>query len=1168
MNRVPRWMLVAVILAVLFGAAMPSSYAQNAAGRIVGTVTDQTGATIQGANVTVTNLATQISQQTTTGGDGFYQLLNMPIGRYRVTIEKDGFQQQVFDGQTLQISQSLRLDAQLSIYQTKQAIEVKEQASDVETVNATVGGTVIGAAIQQAPLNGRNVLDLAKLQPGVTETNPDSGAAGTVSIAGGRTDSVTFLLDGGLNNNLLNNGVVFNPNPDTVEEFRVLESNYSAEYGRNAGGIISEVTKSGSNAWHGTAFDYLRNGDLDANTFFNKINGLPRDSLRRNQYGGTFGGPIRLPHLVNGKDRFFFFVGYQGQKLTNTSSPGAVPVFTPGEVAGNFSQDPNVVAFLQAHPFFAANNATEPGVINPAAFNSAAVNFIAHRLIPSSPTGRLAPQSAQANNQNELTMKFDFLITQSDKLTATIGGFRNPTLDPFAVPGSVANANVPGYSITNQTNAYFVNLAYTRTISPDVLNEVRFVTQRRNILQGQPASGFSLFTPGALGLAVTPDNPTGPPTLSFGNGLNTGFTNDGPSTLVDNTFGITEALSWVRGRHNFKFGGGFSGYQDNQVFDFITNGAFAFNGGTTGNGLADFLIGSPTFYQQSPAAPSNIRSKSTYGFFQDEWRATTRLTLSLGLRYEYSSPKYDTRGRTFSVVPGLQSTVFPNAPAGLVFPGDKGAPSGVNFPNTRDWAPRFGFAWDPRGNGKTSIRGGAGIFYDVLKAEDNFQFNGQAPYFSAAFISFPTSVPATQASPLTFLSDPFGSTGTPNTFPSTPPAHNISFANLLPFGAGSVFFVDPHLSTPYTYQYNLSVQQEFASSIVLEIAYLGSSSHGLTALEDVNPFVPGTTNRRLNLGAGDSTCPDETAGNSGLAGCTFAAVNEFKNATVANYNAMTVSLTKQMGDNRFLGKTYFTFGYTYSHGIDNVSGFRQRNSQVPSLNPGLFRASSDTDVRNRVTLSGGWDLPLDRAWNSGPKRLTQGWSLFPILTWRTGFPLDVNAQLPDGLNAGAEGTSGAGDGFLTHANLVGPVSTFNPKVTQTLNGQTGNFFFNPTSFSNAQCGDANNQGPCAPGPGILPSNAQVVANPKLATYGTVPRNFLRGPGLTNFDLSISKTTPLFSDRVKLELRGDFFNLFNHAEFANPDTNILSPTFGQILSTGTRLSDGSPRIVQIALRLNF
>jgi hypothetical protein len=240
MNRVLRWMLGAVILAILFGTAMPSSYAQNAAGRIVGTVTDQTGATIQGANVTVTNLATQISQQTTTGGDGFYQLLNLPIGRYRVTIEKDGFQQQVFDGQTLQISQSLRLDAQLSIYQTKQVIEVKEQANDVETVNATVGGTVTGAAIQQAPLNGRNVLDLAKLQPGVTETNPDSGAAGTVSIAGGRTDSVTFLLDGGLNNDLLSNGVVFNPNPDTVEEFRVLESNYSAEYGRNAGGIISD----------------------------------------------------------------------------------------------------------------------------------------------------------------------------------------------------------------------------------------------------------------------------------------------------------------------------------------------------------------------------------------------------------------------------------------------------------------------------------------------------------------------------------------------------------------------------------------------------------------------------------------------------------------------------------------------------------------------------------------------------------------------------------------------------------------------------------------------------------------------------------------------------------------------------------------------------------------
>jgi hypothetical protein len=295
---------------------------------------------------------------------------------------------------------------------------------------------------------------------------------------------------------------------------------------------------------------------------------------------------------------------------------------------------------------------------------------------------------------------------------------------------------------------------------------------------------------------------------------------------------------------------------------------------------------------------------------------------------------------------------------------------------------------------------------------------------------------------------------------------------------------------------------------------------------------------------------------------------EFKNVTKASYNALEASLTKQVGNSAIFGRTYFTLGYTLSHEIDNVSGFRQRNFVVPSLQTDLLRASGDTDVRNRITFSGGWNLPFDNAWKSGPKKLTQGWSLFPIVTWRTGFPLDVLANLPDASVAGSEGPSGVGDPGVIRANLVGPVNTFNPRMQQTFpgfvpgNGLPGNYYFNPTSFSNAQCGDANDPLPCTPGPTILPSDAQVVATPSLATYGTVPRNFLRGPGRTNVDLAVSKTTPLSRERLKLEIRFEFFNILNHAEFSNPDTNITSPTFGQILNTA------DPRIIQIAGRLTF
>jgi hypothetical protein len=1204
--------------------------AQNATGRVIGTVTDQQGAAVPGAKVTVINSATQISNTTTTKEDGTYEILQLPIGSYHVEVEHEGFEKTVTQDNKLEINQSLRIDVTMALGAVNQTVTVQGQAARVETVNPTVGATVAGEAIQQAPLNGRNVLTLALLEPGVTNSNPDNTGAGGYangiggySVAGGRTDSVTYLLDGNLNNNLLDNGVVYNPNPDTIQEFRVLESNYSAEYGRNSGGIISEVTKSGTNDWHGSGYDYLRNGDLDANSYFNRVNGieqngvpLPRDPLRRNQYGGTFGGPITIPHVMNGKDRFFFFVGYQGQKQSDLSTPpqSQIQVLSTAQAACiatpsagcDFSSDPNVVAFLASNPFY--QDPTKPaGFLNPAAINPVAANYIKDGLFPVTGSGFVTPQSAATNNTNELTMRFDFQISSKDQLTATIGGERNPELDPFVTASNLGPwANVPGFSVATKINTYFVNLAYTRIISPEKVNELRFGTQRLYQLQDVPTGPNQAQTTSALGFKnFTPDDPTGPPLLGLNEeATEIGYTYAGPSTLVNNTFGVTDTFTWIRGKNNWKMGAGFSGYQNNQRFDFIVNGLYDFNGSLTGNGFADFLLGAPTDFQQSPAAPSNIRTKSTYAFLEDEWHVTKKLTLTLGIRYEYNSPKYDTEGRTFSLIPGDHSVRFPGAPVGLVFPGDPGAPNGVNFPDKDNFAPRFGFAWDPEGNGKTSVRGGFGVFYDILKAEDNFQFNGQPPFFSASFIGtaaagqpsnpgeFPTvltgsTCPASnqEGQPLTFFSDPYDSTCSTNPFPSTPPTSGLNFADagFIPFGGGSSFFVDPHLHTPYTYQYNLSVQRELVPSLVLELNYIGSSSHGLTALQDANPFILGTTNRVVNLGAGDSSCQDasgnSTSGEPADAVCSFGTINEFRNIVNANYNALSASLTKQSGPTK-LGSAYFTIAYTYGHTIDDASGFRQRNFTVPSYDPEQFRASSDTDLRNRFSLSGGWELPFDRMWASGPRRLTQGWNLFPIFTWQSGFPIDVFANLADESGSFSEGPSGAGDFGNVHANVVGPTNTINPHPQMTLSGTTfapcqleafnpnncANFWFNPTSFSNAQCGDSNDPPPCTPGPTIFPSDSQVVANPALATYGTLRRNSLRGPGLVNLDMSISKTTPI-TEKLKLEIRGDFFNLLNHAEFANPDTNIADATFGEILNTGVP-GDQRERIIQLAARFSF
>ena len=1149
--------------------------AQDATGRIIGNVSDPSGAAVPDVKVTVTNDKTLISEDTSTDREGFYQVLSLPIGTYTVTVEKEGFRRQVFDHQTLQIGQSLRLDAKLVIGQQSEVVEVTAQAANVETVSDTIGGSVIGETIQRAPLNGRNVLDLAKLQPGVAETNADNTSAGTYSIAGGRTDSVTFLLDGALNNNLLSNGVVYNPNPDTIAEFRILESNYSAEYGRNGGGVISVVTKSGTNEWHGSAFEFLRNDDFNANTFFNKINGLPRDVLKRNQYGGTFGGPIK-------KNKFFFFVGYQGQRLSEQQTTGAGTVFTPAQLNGDFSgvqggyqpgsacpnADTGVASFLQANTYFQTNTAAAAcAVIDPAKINPVSQKYIAAGLIPTNPNGVADYQGAHTDNNNELTMKFDFLVTQSDKFSVTLGGYRNPRLNPFVF------ATVPGYPDNNGDNNYIGNVAYYHTFTPNMVNEFRVFIQRNNHQQEKPAGAFKSITAATLGVGTTPDDPTGPPNLYFDNGLDVGFSENGPTAEINNTYGFTDTLSYIHGRHNWKMGGGVSTYQNNTLYDFYVNGEWDFtgNGGSgSGNSLADFVLGIPSSYFQYPSAPSNIRSKSYFGYLQDEWRLTKRFTLNLGVRYEYNSPKLDTKGRSFSVIPGVTtpSTVFVNAPIGMLFPGDPNAPRGVNYPDRKNWAPRVGFAWDPKGNGKTSVRGGFGIFYDILKGEDNLQFNGQPPFFASAGLFF-NPVGPNQATDVPYFTDPFGSAGTTNPFPSHTPPSTLDFggAGFLPINSGgAVYLVDPHLKTPYTYQYNLSVQRELVHNTVLEVSYVGSSSHGLTSLQDINPFVLGTTDRVLNLEPGNSSCADEdgnsTSGSASNPFCSYATLPEFKNVTKASYNSLQASLTRQIADNHYLGRTYFTLAYTWAHSIDNTSGFRQRNSSVPTYNSNLFRASSDQDVRDRITFSGGWDMPWDSVWSSGPKRLTQGWSLFPIVTWRTGFPFDVWAQLGDQYNPVAEGPSGAGDPYNVHADIVGPTNTLNPRTSQDFGYGLGNYWFNPNSFTNAQCGDPNDPPPCTPGPTILPSNAQVVANPALVTYGTLPRNFLRGPGFVNFDLAFSKTTPLVGERTKLEFRAEFFNIFNHANFQSPNTNIYSGLFGQVTSTY------DPRIIQLALRLSF
>jgi hypothetical protein len=1157
--------LFVCFLAVLSGSAWGQSKAS-----LRGTVSDQSGGVIAGAKVTLTNTGTGIARATTTGNDGTYLFDLVQVGTYKLTVDKPGFSAFLQGGIVLELNQNGRQDVALKIGQENQTVEVTANVVQVDTTGAVLGKVENQRMINDLPLADRDTLQLGLLQAGVFTPDPDDGSGNPFSVSGQRSESLTFLLDGGNNTDFLGNNIVVNPNPDAVEEFKILTNNYDAQYGRTSGGIVNQVTKSGTNAFHGDAFEFLRNTELNARDYFLPST-LPKQAFQRNVFGGTIGGPIK-------KDKMFFFAAYQGWRSREGQTSPVLTVLSPAERTGNFAE--------VCGSYDAGGNCTAAGgeqLVNPYTGNNVPFNNLA---TPgqggTGPGGNLVnpvmqnyinafvPQANLSNNEyvasptaaidnDQGILHFDYNLTPRDALSFVYVINDERDNYPFQIiNGASTGGDFPlGSGFTDSNRTQIGTFTWTHTFAGGKLNEFRFAANRYATLQGVPTTTTS---PAALGFTnVNPDDPKGTaPPIMYASSFTVGPSPQGPTKLHRATFEFADNFTWTRGRHEWKFGGDVTRIRQNFNYDFYNNGSFDFdNYGTTwtNDPLADFVGGFWDNYYQFSSAVYGIRTGSLGFYAQDTWKVNSRFTLNLGLRYDYYIPQWDTHNNILGFFPGTQSTVFPNAPPDILYPGDPGTPNrALVYPDKNNFAPRIGFAWDMLGNAKLVMRGGFGIFYDIEDGALNLQFGAEPPYGAVSNI-FPNSL----AQGVDPIADPFAASGFTNPFPFASAGKVGTFEDpAIPYA----YTTDPHFRTPYSENFNFGFQWQATNNMMLEAVYVGSLGRKLISTGETN--FPSVTNEQYQLATYGSVGPECARP---LAACTQGLNNpadpldptglptgiqqlytNFSNG-LSDSDQLQITL-----DQRFAHGISFRAAYTWSKTIDLTSGFRARSSTYSDpYDYRLDRSIADFDVPQRFVFSGIYELPFAaHTDNKLLEKVAKGWQLNGIVTFQGGQPVNIYANT----NASEQ------NNFLDRPNVVGPIPlTHDPRNSQqnfiadcngTSDGsETGNFWFNPTNLVCTACPDQN---PC--------TNAFGNPGIPLLTYGDMPRNYIRGPGINNWDLSLTKRTTL-KENTSLEFRAEFFNAFNHVQFLRVDNSgFVSPTFAQVIS------DRGARLIQFGLKLYF
>ncbi len=1126
---ISRRSLACVLVTVFAGLEVG---AQQITGSIRGTVVDPSGAVVQSAAVSAQQTETGLMRTASTDRDGAYVLVELPIGHYQIRAEAKGYQKYLQEGISLDVNQTATVNVHLKLGAETQQVEVNADAQLVQSTVSSLGQTVMEREILDLPLDGRNFSQLGTLQPGVVPLTPGLLQAGgparqnqAYSVNGQRPESNNFLIDGADNVSAVDGGFVLKPPIDGIVEFRILTHNANAEFGRNTGSTTNIITRGGTNSFHGAAWEFLRNDAMDASDAFTRS----VQPLKQNQFGATFGGPIV-------RDKTFFFGYYEGfRNRQGESVPATVP--SKPERGGDFGElctatssfDPSGICgnpagqltfFGQPVPF---NQMTLFTPIDPVA-----TNVTPFFPLPNQGENGFIGTQTLSENTDQFGVKLDHYLSHKDTLNFRYMYSSGPTTDPL----SPAGANVPGFPVGEYDRAQNFVAQETHIFSPTIIGVARFSYLRNKFLLDEHLNHQS---PADLGFLYDPTLPAaaGPPFIQVGGYASVGDPITGPRNTFQNTFDLSGSLNWIHGRHEFKFGGGYRRDQINALQGIATNGFFVFAGIPSqagflyNDGFANFLSGNPVvFLQGGGDFGREIRDRAMNLYGQDNYKVTSRLTLNVGLRYELPFPATENKNRVNLFVPGAQSKVIPGAPAGLLYPGDPGVPAGLISTQKTAFAPRVGFAWDPRGDAKTVVSAAYGIFYEPY-------YTGQGGPLQDP-ISAPPYLKTVQVNPL------INSFAYPFHVPDP-------FANSFPEPM-TLLVVSRNLHLPYAQDWNLNIQRSFGANWLLQIGYVGTTGVRLPRFIEGNPaiYIPGVDTTSPGCTRPAQPCPISTSSNANqrrlYSGCTLAdppssciysSVGEIASIANSSYNALEASLRK-----RFSHGLSFLASYTWSHSIDDVSSFNITGSASQPVagendlaqNPfdlAAERGRSMFDARHRFVLSYQWSIPFLQHSDNWYGHVLGNWQLNGIVTAMSGTPFTVF----DSNDVSLQGQAPEISGFSSNRpNVIG-----NPNSGP----HTAAQWFNVNAFQ-----------PITQDP-----------NSPVQQFGNEGRNAVQGPGYVNWDFSAFKNIRL-TESKEVQFRGELFNVLNHTNFRLPVSDIESPNFGQVQS------DVSPRVIQVALKFLF